>query len=259
VAIYKQPPGAGNFGSTGDFLDDNEFYDERNNDEDNDFYSRNGNVVDNRSTGSRRGSGAGGPDARGAPGRNQNYYDIGADGGDRRMDGGGGITRYTPNTNTNTNYNEQQPNKRRAGGGVDGYNSYDVNVNSHGDDNNNNDFNDDEFDNDSSGSFYNNEGKRVRRFDPNWDRPDSYFNPDHLSNDSTDPNRIKQNKRRSAGRDVSNGASLRRYDPEWDAGGGLYDEDALYGGGVKSTRNYVSGYGGDRSDINNNRRQPNSK
>jgi len=259
-------PGAGNFGSTGNFpydmgtLQPDDDYDERSTNN-NDFYSRNGNVVDNRSSRQRLGSGSGGGGT--APGRNQNYYDVGGGGdSDRRMDRGGGLMRYTPN-NPVVNNNQG---RSRGGGGVDGYNSYNVNANAYGGrgggyDSNDGDFydddvhrNGDDYSNDydggggdeydSSDSFYNNEGKRVRRYDSNWDRPESFYNPDQLSNDDNDPTRQIQNKRRRAGRDVSNGTPLRRYDPEWDAGGGLYDEDALYGGGVKRSRNFTPGYGG---------------
>jgi hypothetical protein len=184
------------------------------NNSDSDFYSRNGNIMGNR-RGSRGGQGS----TAGAPGMDQNYYNIGHMDSNRRMDRGGGIMRYRPN------------NQRADGGYYGSGNGNDYEVGGY----------DDRYD--SSGSLYNSEGKRVRRFDPNSDRPEGYYNPDNLSNDSTDPNRMIQNKRRRDGRDVQNGAHLRRYDPDWDGRQGLYDEDSLYGSDVKGTRGYASGYG----------------
>jgi len=189
-------------------------YNQDPNNSDNDFYSVNGNIMDNRrgSRGGQRGSGA--------PGMGQNYYNIDYDNSNRRMDRGGGMMRY-------------RPNNQRGDGGYYG-NGYDYEVGGY-----------DRYDEyyDSSGSFYNSEGKRVRRFDPYSDRPEGYYNPDHLSNDSTDPDRMIQNQRRRDGRDVQNGAHLRRYDPEWDGRQGLYDEASLYESDVKSTRSYTNGYG----------------
>eukprot|EP00535_Pseudo-nitzschia_heimii_P009688 CAMPEP_0197194094 /NCGR_PEP_ID=MMETSP1423-20130617/28644_1 /TAXON_ID=476441 /ORGANISM="Pseudo-nitzschia heimii, Strain UNC1101" /LENGTH=808 /DNA_ID=CAMNT_0042647461 /DNA_START=312 /DNA_END=2738 /DNA_ORIENTATION=+ len=183
------------------------------NNSDNDFYSVNGNIMDNRrgSRGRQRGTGA--------PGMGQNYFNVDHDSSNRRMDRGGGMMRY-------------RPNNQRGDGGYYG-NGYEYEVGGY-----------DGYDEyyDSSGSFYNSEGKRVRRFDPYSDGPEGYYNPDHLSNDSTDPDRMIQNQRRRDGRDVQNGAHLRRYDPQWDGRQGLYDEASLYGSDVKSTRSYTNGY-----------------
>ena len=178
-------------------------------DNDSDFYSRNGNIMDNR-RGSRGDRGS-------SPGMDQNYYNIDGRDSNRRMDRGGGLLRYRPN------------NQRPDGGYYGNGNDYEVGGY------------DDYYD--SSGSFYNNQGKRVRRFDPYSDRPNGYYNPDHLSNDVTDPDRLIQNQRRRDGRDVMSGASLRRYDPEWDGQQGLYDEASLYGSDIKRTRDYAYGYG----------------
>eukprot|EP00531_Pseudo-nitzschia_arenysensis_P006446 CAMPEP_0116118492 /NCGR_PEP_ID=MMETSP0329-20121206/2131_1 /TAXON_ID=697910 /ORGANISM="Pseudo-nitzschia arenysensis, Strain B593" /LENGTH=799 /DNA_ID=CAMNT_0003612119 /DNA_START=246 /DNA_END=2645 /DNA_ORIENTATION=- len=208
----------GRYGAGGNVPYDNAFYNNNNyenqdyyydNDEDSDFYSRNGNIMDNR-RGSRGNRGR-------SPGMDQNYYNIDSRDSNRRMDRGGGVMRY-------------RPNNQRPDGGYYG-NGYDYEVGGY----------DDFYD--SSGSFYNSEGKRVRRFDPYSDRPNSYYNPDHLSNDHTDPDRMLQNQRRRDGRDVQNGASLRRYDPEWDSQQGLYDEASLYGSDTKGTRSYTYGYG----------------
>eukprot|EP00536_Pseudo-nitzschia_multiseries_P012454 jgi/Psemu1/32147/gm1.32147_g len=185
-----------------------------NRDSDDDYYSRNGNVMDNR----RRSAG------RGAPGANENYFNLDNRDSNRRLDRGGGLLRYRPNYN------------QRRGGSGSGNNGYD---------NQNPEYYYDDY-YDSSGSFYNHEGKRVRRFDPNFDRPEGYYNPDHITDDMTDPERMVQNQRRRDGRDVKSGASLRRYNPEYDSNQGLYDEAALYGSDVKGTRHYTpSGYGDD--------------
>ncbi len=207
----------GRYGAGGNVPYDNSYYNNNNyenqdyydTDGDNDFYSRNGNIMDNR-RGSRGNRGN-------SPGMDQNYYNIDSRDSNRRMDRGGGLMRY-------------RPNNQRPDGGYYG-NGYDYEVGGY----------DDFYD--SSGSFYNHEGKRVRRFDRYSDRPDGYYNPDHLSNDFTDPDRVLQNQRRRAGRDVQNGASLRRFDPEWDGQQGLYDEASLYGSDVKGTRGYSYGYG----------------
>jgi hypothetical protein len=178
----------------------NSAYDNEVND---DYYSRNGNVVDNR----RQSRG------RGAPGSDDNYYNLDDRDSNRRMDRGGGLMRYRP-----TYYPQ---------GGNDYYGEE----------------RDDYYD--SSGYLYNNEGKRVRRFDPDYDRSEGYYNPDHLTSDTTDPKRQVQNQRRRAGRDVQSGATLRRYDPQWDSNQGLYDEGALYRSDVKGTRSYANAYGED--------------
>mmetsp|Transcript_8894 Transcript_8894/g.21729 ORF Transcript_8894/g.21729 Transcript_8894/m.21729 type:complete len:870 (-) Transcript_8894:387-2996(-) len=181
----------------------NNGYDNRgfshNRDSDDDYYSLNGNVMDNR----RRSSG------RGAPGANENYFNLDYQDSNRRMDRGGGLFRYRPNYN------------QRGGNGYDNSNEY---------------YYDDYFD--SSGSFYNHEGKRVRRFDPSSDRREGYYNPDSITNDITDPERMVQNQRRRDGRDVKSGATLRRYNPAFDSNQGLYDEAALYGSEVKGSRHY---------------------
>ena len=206
---------------------DNYDYNQDPNNSDNDFYSVNGNIMDNRrgSRGRQRGSGA--------PGMGQNYFNVDIDNSNRRMDRGGGMMRY-------------RPNNQRGDGGYYG-NGYEYEVGGY-----------DGYDEyyDSSGSFYNHEGKRVRRFDPYSDRPEGYYNPDHLSNDSTDPDRMIQNQRRRDGRDVQNGAHLRRYDPEWDGRQGLYDEASLYESDVKSSRSYANGYGDnmDHRVVGRNRR-----
>eukprot|EP00532_Pseudo-nitzschia_australis_P002557 CAMPEP_0168194624 /NCGR_PEP_ID=MMETSP0139_2-20121125/19338_1 /TAXON_ID=44445 /ORGANISM="Pseudo-nitzschia australis, Strain 10249 10 AB" /LENGTH=918 /DNA_ID=CAMNT_0008118257 /DNA_START=255 /DNA_END=3011 /DNA_ORIENTATION=+ len=227
---FSHEPGRG--GGGGNVPYDNAYYnndfgpsiydDEYNNrnrnshpDDEDDYYSRNGNVVDNR----RRSGG------RGAPGGNQNYYNVDFRDSSRRMDRGGGLMNYRPTYNNH------------GGGGGYGYDNRN--------NNNNNEYQqqyDDHYD--SSGSFYNHEGKRVRRFDPNYDRSEGYYNPDHIDNDSTDPERIIQNKRRRDGRDVKSGANLRRYNPEWDSNQGLYNEASLYGSEIKGTRQYAAGGGG---------------
>jgi len=188
-------------------------YNQDPNNSDNDYYSRNGNIMDNR-----RGS-RGDQISSGGPGMDQNYYNVDDrnQNSNQRLDRGGGLMKYRPN------------NQRADGGYYGNGNEYEVGG-----------F-DDRYD--SSGSLYNSEGKRVRRFDPYSDRSEGYYNPEHLSNDSTDPGRTIQNKRRRDGRDVQNGAHLRRYDPEWDGRQGLYDEASLYGSDVKGTRQYASGYG----------------
>ena len=237
--------GAGNFdsfssssrggGRRNSVRSDNDF-DERTNDYDNDFYSMNGNVVDNRSRGSQ---------------------------GSYR--GSGGLTRYNQDRNTSRGGRTQRTSSSR-GDRVQGYNSHKINddpyyggggrgsVGNRDRDNNFDDYIDSDYSSESP--LYNHEGKRVRKFDKNWDRSEPFYD-DSLLEDNNDPLRIQQNKRRRDGRDVANGKPLMRYDPQYDSGTGLYDEAALYGGGVKSTRNYSPGYngGGDPSDINNiNRR-----
>jgi hypothetical protein len=226
----------GRVGAGGNVPYDNEYYGSNNYESqdyydyngDSDYYSRNGNIMDNR-RGSRGGRGTGGP------GMDDNYYNVDYRDSNGRMDRGGGLMRY-------------RPNNQRAGGGyygsgddyeVGGYDEY----------------------YDSSGSFYNSEGKRVRRFDRYSDRPEGYYNPEHLSNEYTDPDRMIQNQRRRDGRDVQNGAYLRRYDPEWDGRQGLYDEASLYRNGVKSTSNYANGYGDnmDSRIVGRGRRRGNSE
>ena len=218
----------GRYGAGGNVPYDSDYYDYNNYESqdyedygDTDFYSRNGNIMNNR-RGSRGNS----------PGRDQNYYNVDSN---RRMDRGGGLMRY-------------RPNNQRPDGGYYG-NGYDYEVGGY----------DDFYD--SSGSFYNSEGKRVRRFDAYYDRNDGYYNPDHLSNDFTDPDRILQNERRRNGRDVQTGASLRRYDPEWDGQQGLYDEASLYGSETKGTRGFNYGYGDsmDNPVVSRRRRRGNSE
>lgn len=223
----RVPQERGRVGAGGNVPYDNAYYGNNNyetrdyyennhdpNNSDSDFYSRNGNIMSNR-RGSRGGQGS----AAGAPGMDQNYYNVGQMDSNRRIDRGGGIMRYRPN------------NQRADGGYYGSGNGNDYEVGGYNDHY------------DSSGSLYNSEGKRVRRFDPYSDRPEGYYNPDNLSNDSTDPDRMIQNKRRRDGRDVQNGAHLRRYDPDWDGRQGLYDESSLYRSDVKGTRSYASGYG----------------
>eukprot|EP00529_Nitzschia_sp_RCC80_P012416 CAMPEP_0113514954 /NCGR_PEP_ID=MMETSP0014_2-20120614/40683_1 /TAXON_ID=2857 /ORGANISM="Nitzschia sp." /LENGTH=560 /DNA_ID=CAMNT_0000411483 /DNA_START=402 /DNA_END=2081 /DNA_ORIENTATION=- /assembly_acc=CAM_ASM_000159 len=77
---------------------------------------------------------------------------------------------------------------------------------------------------DSSSSFYNNEGKRVRRFDPYYDQSDSYYDEgslyDRYKTDAMNSQRRRYN---------SQGGGLRRYDPYFDGRrGDLYDENRLY-------------------------------
>lgn len=234
VGYQRQPVGAG-----GNIPYDNANYNTNNYEsqgsrdyynDDSDFYSRNGNIMDNH-----RGSRGNGDRVIGSPGMDSNYYNVGDYGNsNQRLDRGGGLMRYRPN------------NQRGDGGYYGSENQYEVG----GEYSYGNNYNDDYYD--SSGTFYNHEGKRVRRFDPYSDRSEGYYNPEHLSNDSTDPGRAVQNQRRRDGKDVQNGTHLRRYDPEWDGRQGLYNEASLYGSDVKGTRSYandsmdhrVSGRGG---------------
>lgn len=84
---------------------------------------------------------------------------------------------------------------------------------------------------DSSSSFYNLEGKRVRRFDPYYDRPDRFYDQGALY----DRERAMAEGRR--GREYPTGG-LRRYDPYYDGANGLYDEAALYEGKSAGLRQY---------------------
>ena len=81
---------------------------------------------------------------------------------------------------------------------------------------------------DSSSSFYNNEGKRVRRFDPYYDQSDAYYDEgslyDRYRTDAMNSERRRYN---------SQGGGLRRYDPYYDGRrGDLYDENRLYDKGA---------------------------
>lgn len=82
---------------------------------------------------------------------------------------------------------------------------------------------------DSSSSFYNLEGKRVRRFDPYYDQANRFYDQGALY----DRERAMAEGRR--GREYTN---LRRYDPYYDGPNGLYDEAALYEGKAAGLRRY---------------------
>ncbi|KAG7344628.1 hypothetical protein IV203_019041 [Nitzschia inconspicua] len=87
---------------------------------------------------------------------------------------------------------------------------------------------------DSSQSFYNLEGKRVRRYDPLWDN--GLYNQDALYDSNN--NYLSNNNNNRRNNNNSNGGALRRYDPYMDEGRGYYNPNALYGGQSLGTRRY---------------------
>jgi hypothetical protein len=113
----------------------------------------------------------------------------------------------------------------------------------------------------NSQSFYNLEGKRVRRYDPMWDN--GLYNQDALY-DSNNNYLSPQQQRQRYNTNGSAGAAggLRRFDPYFDEGRGYYNPNALYEGQALGTRRYHLdpyydedrfGWGGDTGGGRNSR------
>jgi hypothetical protein len=115
----------------------------------------------------------------------------------------------------------------------------------------------------NSQSFYNLEGKRVRRYDPMWDN--GLYNQDALydsNNNYLSPQQRQQQQQRYNTNGAGAGAGLRRFDPYFDEGRGYYNPNALYEGQALGTRRYHLdpyydedrfGWGGDNTGGRNSR------
>jgi hypothetical protein len=175
-----------------------------------------------------------GPFQNGYRGFNNDFNGMMNEGYNGEYYGGGPSHSMQHNSNVNMRYNQYEFDRQNY------YNDWSGNRGNRGAPLMNNrrlDYYYDNNNNNGGASFYNNEGKRVRRYDPYMDR--SLYNEDalYMQQQAAQAQRGYETSFNrgyntggygSSSSSNNNGIGLRRYDPYYDQGAGYYNQDALY-------------------------------